>query len=214
MWGCADNTASKWWAEGCRTLDDVRQKATGLTAMQQMGLRYYEDFTQRLPRAEVAEAVAIIRAAALDVLQVGVAAQCSDRVCRQRNEVTSCTCRRFCAARHDPCLLHATRDTAFSCSTCCKVLNMLLTVCLVLQGLTSKPREELDHLLHVRALGSFVRGKQNTGDIGKPGQLRINTPPGVAAIQPQHRCCKESIVSCMIVEARVYVQGAKHACQA
>lgn len=72
MWGCADSTARKWWAEGCRSLDDVRSKASGLTAIQQMGLRYYDDFQHRIPRAEVTEAVAIIRVTVLDVLQVCV----------------------------------------------------------------------------------------------------------------------------------------------
>jgi DNA polymerase lambda len=70
VWGCADNTARKWWAEGCRSLNDVRNKATGLTAIQQMGLKYYDDFEQRIPRDEVTEAVSIIRDTVLDVLQV------------------------------------------------------------------------------------------------------------------------------------------------
>jgi hypothetical protein len=48
----------------------VRSKASGLTAIQQMGLKYYDDFEQRIPRDEVAEAVGIIREVVLDVLQV------------------------------------------------------------------------------------------------------------------------------------------------
>ena len=69
VWGCADSTARKWWSEGCRTIDDVRNKASGLTAIQQIGLKYYDDFLKRMPRAEVAEAVSIIQEAVLSVLQ-------------------------------------------------------------------------------------------------------------------------------------------------
>lgn len=36
-----------------------------------------------------------------------------------------------------------------------------------LQDLSGKSRGDLDHLLHVRALGSYVRGKVDTGDIGR-----------------------------------------------
>jgi hypothetical protein len=35
-----------------------------------MGLKYYDDFEQRIPRDEVTEAVSIIRDTVLDVLQV------------------------------------------------------------------------------------------------------------------------------------------------
>lgn len=66
----AEATAHRWWQEGYRSLQDVRNKATGLTAIQQMGLKYYEDFEARIPRDEVAEAVDIIRDTTLDVLQV------------------------------------------------------------------------------------------------------------------------------------------------
>lgn len=51
-------------------MDDVRSRASGLTAIQQMGLKYYDDFEQHIPRKEVTEAVGIIREVVLDVLQV------------------------------------------------------------------------------------------------------------------------------------------------
>lgn len=70
VWGAAESTANKWWSEGCRSLDDVRSKASGLTIIQQMGLRYYDDFMQRIPRDEVAEAVGIIKEATVQALQV------------------------------------------------------------------------------------------------------------------------------------------------
>lgn len=53
--------------------------------------------------------------------------------------------------------------------TCCAVLCCALLhayACRHTQSATGRSRTELDHLLHVRALGSFVRGKLDTGDIG------------------------------------------------
>jgi hypothetical protein len=37
------------------------------------------------------------------------------------------------------------------------------------QELTGKPQQELSHLLHCRALGSYVRGKPDAGDVGACG---------------------------------------------
>lgn len=60
----------------------MRSKASGLTAIQQMGLKYYDDFEQRIPRDEVTEAVGIIREVVVDVLQVcwGVLGWAASRV--------------------------------------------------------------------------------------------------------------------------------------
>ncbi|KAJ3224213.1 hypothetical protein HDU81_008663 [Chytriomyces hyalinus] len=51
IYGVGPKVAEKFYAKGFRTLDDVRTKAT-LTRDQQLGLKYYEDFLQRIPRAE------------------------------------------------------------------------------------------------------------------------------------------------------------------
>ena len=45
--------ANIWIANGFHTLNDLREKAK-LTANQQIGLDHYEDFQQRIPRAEIA----------------------------------------------------------------------------------------------------------------------------------------------------------------
>ncbi|EXJ85924.1 hypothetical protein A1O1_06293 [Capronia coronata CBS 617.96] len=55
-------TASRWIAEGHRTLEDLYQKAD-LNRNQRIGIEHYEDFQQRIPRAEVAQHAAIVKKA-------------------------------------------------------------------------------------------------------------------------------------------------------
>lgn len=55
-------TASKWIAQGHRTLDNLRQNAD-LNTNQRIGLEHYDDFQQRIPRAEVAKHAAIVEKA-------------------------------------------------------------------------------------------------------------------------------------------------------
>lgn len=62
-------TASKWIAQGHRTLDDLRQNAD-LNTNQRIGLEHYDDFQQRIPRAEVAKHAAIVEKALNDGLQM------------------------------------------------------------------------------------------------------------------------------------------------
>ena len=53
--GVAGATASKWYAMGLRTLNDVVQSPlVELNASQVLGVRYYEDKLRRIPRREVA----------------------------------------------------------------------------------------------------------------------------------------------------------------
>lgn len=53
-------------AAGCRTLEAVRGRSD-LTEQQRVGLKYYDDFEQRIPRAEVAECERLVRQAFLQV---------------------------------------------------------------------------------------------------------------------------------------------------
>ncbi len=52
VWGAGTETSKQWFAQGFRTLDDLRKRAR-LTRTQQIGLKYYEDFNTRIPREEV-----------------------------------------------------------------------------------------------------------------------------------------------------------------
>jgi len=52
VWGAGTETTKQWFAQGFRTLDDLRKRAR-LTRTQQIGLKYYEDFNTRIPREEV-----------------------------------------------------------------------------------------------------------------------------------------------------------------
>lgn len=73
MWGVGDVTAQRWYASGCRTLDDVRERQQTnrqhLTTKQAVGLKYFSDFEQRIPRAEVAECEGIVQGVVLEVLR-------------------------------------------------------------------------------------------------------------------------------------------------
>jgi len=52
VWGAGTETTKQWFAQGFRTLDDLRKRAR-LTRTQQIGLKYYDDFNTRIPREEV-----------------------------------------------------------------------------------------------------------------------------------------------------------------
>ncbi|KAL0035862.1 hypothetical protein WJX77_005685 [Trebouxia sp. C0004] len=52
VWGAAEATCLRWYASGCRTLDDIRARAD-LTEQQVAGLKHFDDMQQRIPRSEV-----------------------------------------------------------------------------------------------------------------------------------------------------------------
>ena len=58
--------ASKWIAQGHRTLEDLTTKAH-LTPNQRIGVEHYDDFVQRIPRAEVEQHAQIVREVLRDV---------------------------------------------------------------------------------------------------------------------------------------------------
>ncbi|KAI9099329.1 hypothetical protein DFS34DRAFT_63804 [Phlyctochytrium arcticum] len=57
--GCGVNIARRWYAKGCRTLQDVREKVS-LTHDQKLSLEHYEDTQEKMPRAEAAAIGAIV----------------------------------------------------------------------------------------------------------------------------------------------------------
>ncbi|KAL2086757.1 hypothetical protein ACEWY4_017816 [Coilia grayii] len=63
IWGVGAKTAHLWYQLGLRTLEDVRTKAS-LNHTQQIGLKHYDDFLDRMPREEAAAIEKTVRDAA------------------------------------------------------------------------------------------------------------------------------------------------------
>jgi len=53
-------TAYSWLRCGYRTLDDLRSIKSSLTRNQRIGLKYYDEFMDRMPRSEAAEIEATV----------------------------------------------------------------------------------------------------------------------------------------------------------
>lgn len=62
VYGAGVSQASRWVAEGYKTLNDLKTKAT-LTKSQRIGVDHYDDFAQRIPRKEVEAHCAIVQKA-------------------------------------------------------------------------------------------------------------------------------------------------------
>eukprot|EP01128_Nolandella_sp_AFSM9_P012784 TRINITY_DN9612_c0_g1_i1.p1 TRINITY_DN9612_c0_g1~~TRINITY_DN9612_c0_g1_i1.p1 ORF type:complete len:645 (-),score=84.38 TRINITY_DN9612_c0_g1_i1:17-1951(-) len=60
IWGVGSATALKWYRLGYRTLDDIRSKCK-VNHQQATGLQYYEEFKERIPRAEVTQLGQIVK---------------------------------------------------------------------------------------------------------------------------------------------------------
>ncbi|KAH7099804.1 Nucleotidyltransferase, partial [Auriculariales sp. MPI-PUGE-AT-0066] len=69
IYGIGSKRAMDFIASGCRTLDDIRERKGGikLTAGQEIGLRYYDDLNDRMPRSEAGEIFGMIKQRALDI---------------------------------------------------------------------------------------------------------------------------------------------------
>ncbi|KAF8513529.1 hypothetical protein JB92DRAFT_2923156 [Gautieria morchelliformis] len=69
IYGVGPNTARKWYHQGLKNLDDVRRAVqTGthkLSMAQEIGLKFYEDINDRMPRMEAEELFSIIKPVAL-----------------------------------------------------------------------------------------------------------------------------------------------------
>lgn len=71
VWGCGTSTAMAWIDAGCRSLEDVRARAEELrlTSMQQCGLKYVDDFEQRISRAQVSAVQMQLRQTVFELLE-------------------------------------------------------------------------------------------------------------------------------------------------
>ncbi|CAJ1953329.1 unnamed protein product [Sphenostylis stenocarpa] len=67
VWGIGPSTAMKLYEKGHRSLDDLRTDGS-LTNAQKLGLRYFDDIRQRIPRHEVQDMDSILQKAGEDVL--------------------------------------------------------------------------------------------------------------------------------------------------
>ncbi|TFK48168.1 hypothetical protein OE88DRAFT_1647173 [Heliocybe sulcata] len=69
IYGVGQATAWRWFAMGCRTLKDVLTRAETkkikLSEVQKIGIKYYDDINDRMPRAEAKEIFDRIKAIAL-----------------------------------------------------------------------------------------------------------------------------------------------------
>eukprot|EP00747_Dinoflagellata_sp_TGD_P219825 gnl/TRDRNA2_/TRDRNA2_91871_c0_seq1.p1 gnl/TRDRNA2_/TRDRNA2_91871_c0~~gnl/TRDRNA2_/TRDRNA2_91871_c0_seq1.p1 ORF type:complete len:744 (+),score=116.85 gnl/TRDRNA2_/TRDRNA2_91871_c0_seq1:263-2233(+) len=65
IWGVGLTTARRLLGKGCYNVADVRRQADSLSlnSDQLTGLRYFEEFRQRMPRAEVDEILSVVRTA-------------------------------------------------------------------------------------------------------------------------------------------------------
>ncbi|XP_063163141.1 DNA polymerase lambda [Candoia aspera] len=75
IWGAGVKTSQMWYQQGFRTLDDIRTRAS-LTSQQVIGLKYYEDFLERMPRQEAAEIEQTVREAAQSLISELVCVAC------------------------------------------------------------------------------------------------------------------------------------------
>ncbi|GLB44450.1 putative DNA polymerase beta palm [Lyophyllum shimeji] len=69
VYGVGPSTAYQWYSAGCRTLKDVLAGKGGvkLCPAQKLGIRFYEDINQRMPREEAKEIFGLIKPIALDI---------------------------------------------------------------------------------------------------------------------------------------------------
>ncbi|XP_072032777.1 DNA polymerase lambda-like [Amphiura filiformis] len=60
IWGVGPTVSQEWVQQGLRTLDDVREKAK-LNYQQEIGMKHYDDFLERMPREEAGQIERTVR---------------------------------------------------------------------------------------------------------------------------------------------------------
>ncbi|KAJ7457053.1 DNA polymerase lambda [Mycena latifolia] len=69
IYGVGQTTAYQWYSAGCRTLDDLKAGKFGvvLTPAQKIGIQFYDDINDRMPREEAKALFDIIKPIALSI---------------------------------------------------------------------------------------------------------------------------------------------------
>lgn len=71
VWGIGPKLALKLYKQGIRSIDDLRKNQHLLTDIQKIGLKYYEDIKDRIPREEVTLIHEKIRTVAYSLIPKG-----------------------------------------------------------------------------------------------------------------------------------------------
>lgn len=66
VWGAGPITAEAWVSQGLKSLEDLTQHGK-LTRQQEIGLKYYDEFLERMPREEAGKIEEVVKKAAFDI---------------------------------------------------------------------------------------------------------------------------------------------------
>lgn len=66
VWGAGPTTAEAWISQGLKTLEDLKSHGK-LTRQQEIGLKYYDEFLERMPREEAGKIEEVVKKAALGI---------------------------------------------------------------------------------------------------------------------------------------------------
>lgn len=66
VWGAGPTTAEAWISQGLKTLEDLKTHGK-LTRQQEIGLKYYDEFLERMPREEAGKIEEMVKKAALSI---------------------------------------------------------------------------------------------------------------------------------------------------
>lgn len=66
IWGVGSATAQQWYQKGCRSLEDLEIKVN-LTKQQKLGLKYFSEIQEPVPREEVKQIIKFVENTALDL---------------------------------------------------------------------------------------------------------------------------------------------------
>ena len=66
VWGAGPTTAEAWVSQGLETLEDLKNHGK-LTRQQEIGLKYYDEFLERMPREEAGQIEEVVKNAALEI---------------------------------------------------------------------------------------------------------------------------------------------------